>query len=125
MNLSSAAEVTLWVFLSCGVPHESQQIQDTVNWLFSEQMLVCYINILRNTFWPNGKLAPQIKARSNSERQETKERAQQKLLDNIPDALQNLVGQQSARYGIIKIFISLQETYANRHLLYVSSPHHF
>uniref|UniRef100_A0A4W5L072 Sorting nexin 25 n=1 Tax=Hucho hucho TaxID=62062 RepID=A0A4W5L072_9TELE len=47
-------------------------------------MLVCYINIFRDTFWPNGILAPQIKARSNSERRETKERAQQKLLDNIP-----------------------------------------
>uniref|UniRef100_A0A4W5KZ06 Sorting nexin 25 n=1 Tax=Hucho hucho TaxID=62062 RepID=A0A4W5KZ06_9TELE len=79
-------------------------------------MLVCYINIFRDTFWPNGILAPQIKARSNSERRETKERAQQKLLDNIPDALQNLVRQQNARYGIIN---SLQEANANKHLLYV------
>lgn len=38
------------------------------------------------------------------------------------DALQNLVGQQNARYGIIKIFNALQETRANRHLLYVSRP---
>ncbi|XP_041711336.1 sorting nexin-25-like isoform X2 [Coregonus clupeaformis] len=97
----------------------NKQIRDTVNWIFSEQMLVCYINIFRDTFWPNGKLAPHIKARSNSERRETKERAQQKLLDNIPDALQNLVGQQNARYGIIKIFNALQEANANKHLLYV------
>ncbi|CDQ94461.1 unnamed protein product [Oncorhynchus mykiss] len=82
-------------------------------------MIVCYINIFRDTFWPNGKLAPQIKARSDTERRETKERAQQKLLDNIPDALQNLVGQQNARYGIIKIFNALQEANANKHLLYV------
>ncbi|KAL0973934.1 hypothetical protein UPYG_G00213140 [Umbra pygmaea] len=97
----------------------NKQIRDTLNWIFSEQMLVCYINIFRDTFWPNGKLAPQIKARSDSERRETKERAQQKLLDNIPDALQNLVGQQNARYGIIKVFNALQETNANKHLLYV------
>ncbi|CAB1325122.1 unnamed protein product [Coregonus sp. 'balchen'] len=95
------------------------EIRDTVNWIFSEQMIVCYINIFRDTFWPNGKLAPQIKARSDTERRETKERAQQKLLDNIPDALQNLVGQQNARYGIIKIFNALQEANANKHLLYV------
>ncbi|KAL6480323.1 hypothetical protein MHYP_G00113560 [Metynnis hypsauchen] len=97
----------------------NKQIRDTVNWIFSEQMMVYYINIFRDTFWPNGKLAPHNKARSDSERQETKERAQQKLLDNIPVELQNLVGQQNARYGIIKIFNALQEASANKHLLYI------
>ena len=47
-------------------------------------MLVCYINIFRDAFWPNGKLAPHITARTDPERSDTKERAQQKLLDNIP-----------------------------------------
>ncbi|XP_072296149.1 sorting nexin-25 [Eucyclogobius newberryi] len=97
----------------------NKQIRDTVNWIFSEQMLVCYIGVFRDTFWPNGKLAPQVKVRTESERNDTKERAQQKLLDNIPDALTNLVGQQNARYGIIKIFNALQEASANKHLLYV------
>lgn len=82
-------------------------------------MLVCYISVFRDTFWPNGKLAPHVKVRTDTERNETKERAQQKLLDNIPDALANLVGQQNARYGIIKIFNALQEASANKHLLYV------
>ncbi|KAJ8262199.1 hypothetical protein GJAV_G00163640 [Gymnothorax javanicus] len=97
----------------------NKQIRDTVHWIFSEQMLVYYINIFWDTFWPNGKLAPASEARSESERQETKERAQQKLLDNIPDALQNLVGHQNGRYGIIKVFNALQEVKANKHLLYV------
>lgn len=47
-------------------------------------MLVCYISVFRDNFWPNGKLAPHVKVRTDSERSETKERAQQKLLDNIP-----------------------------------------
>lgn len=37
----------------------------------------------------------------------------------LSDALANLVGQQNARYGIIKIFNALQEANANKHLLYV------
>lgn len=97
----------------------NKQIRDTVNWIFCEQMLVCYISVFKNTFWPNGKPAPFVKVRTEAERIETKERAQQKLLDNIPDALANLVGQQNARYGIIKIFNALQEASANKHLLYV------
>uniref|UniRef100_A0AC11BX46 Sorting nexin 25 n=1 Tax=Ovis aries TaxID=9940 RepID=A0AC11BX46_SHEEP len=101
----------------------NKQIRDTVNWIFSEQMLVYYINLFRDAFWPNGKLAPpntiprQEQSRARS--QETKRRAQQKLLENIPDMLQSLVGQQNARYGIIKIFNALQEKRANKHLLYV------
>ncbi|KAM6221996.1 sorting nexin-25 isoform 1-T1 [Rhynchocyon petersi] len=97
----------------------NKQIRDTVNWIFSEQMLVYYINIFRDAFWPNGKLGPPTTLRSYEQRQETKQRAQQKLLENIPDMLQSLVGQQNARHGIIKIFNALQETRANKHLLYV------
>uniref|UniRef100_A0A9L0JRM9 Sorting nexin 25 n=1 Tax=Equus asinus TaxID=9793 RepID=A0A9L0JRM9_EQUAS len=97
----------------------NKQIRDTVNWIFSEQMLVYYISVFRDAFWPNGRLAPPTTIRSKEQSQETKQRAQQKLLENIPDALQSLVGQQNARHGIIKIFNALQETRANKHLIYV------
>ncbi|XP_032269526.1 sorting nexin-25 isoform X2 [Phoca vitulina] len=97
----------------------NKQIRDTVNWIFSEQMLVYYINVFRDAFWPNGRLAPATTVRSQEQSQAAKQRAQQKLLENIPDMLQSLVGQQNARHGIIKIFNALQETRANKHLLYV------
>ncbi|XP_062905460.1 sorting nexin-25 isoform X1 [Mobula hypostoma] len=96
----------------------NKQIRDTINWMVSEQMLVCYINVFRDAFWPNGKLASPTAARTEQQQLETKHKAQQKLLDNIPDALQNLVGQQNARHGIIKVFSALQESSANKHLLY-------
>ncbi|XP_035148419.1 sorting nexin-25 isoform X3 [Callithrix jacchus] len=97
----------------------NKQIRDTVNWIFSEQMLVYYISVFRDAFWPDGKLAPPTTIRSAARSREIKQRAQQKLLENIPDMLQSLVGQQNARHGIIKIFNALQETRANKHLLYV------
>ncbi|OCT99570.1 sorting nexin-25 [Xenopus laevis] len=96
----------------------NKQIRDTVHWIFSEQMLVYYINVFRDAFWPNGKLAPSKTSRTELQCQESKQRAQQKLLENIPDVLQNLVGQQNARHGIIKVFNALQENKANKHLLY-------
>ncbi|XP_059830361.1 sorting nexin-25 isoform X1 [Hypanus sabinus] len=96
----------------------NKQIRDTINWMVSEQMLVCYINVFLDAFWPNGKLASPTAPRTEQQQLETKHKAQQKLLDNIPDALQNLVGQQNARHGIIKVFSALQESSANKHLLY-------
>ncbi|XP_070948847.1 sorting nexin-25 isoform X8 [Macaca nemestrina] len=65
----------------------NKQIRDTVNWIFSEQMLVYYINIFRDAFWPHGKLAPPTTIRSEEQSQETKQRAQQKLLENIPGTI--------------------------------------
>nr|XP_030707743.1 sorting nexin-25-like [Globicephala melas] len=82
-------------------------------------MVVYYIGALRDALWPGGNLAPPNTIPSEEQSQETKRRAQQKLLENIPDMLQSLVGQQNARHGIIKIFNALQETRANKHLLYV------
>uniref|UniRef100_A0A669QFR6 Sorting nexin 25 n=1 Tax=Phasianus colchicus TaxID=9054 RepID=A0A669QFR6_PHACC len=96
-----------------------RQIRDTVHWMFSEAMLVYYIGVFRDAFWPNGKLAPPPTAKSDEQKQETKQRAQQKLLENIPDTLQSLVGQQNARHGVVKVFNALQERKANKHLLYV------
>ncbi|KAJ7423457.1 Sorting nexin-25 [Willisornis vidua] len=97
----------------------NKQIRDTVHWMFSEPMLVYYIGVFRDAFWPNGKLAPPPRTKSDEQKQETKQRAQQKLLENIPDTLQNLVGQQNARHGVVKVFNALQERKANKHLLYV------
>ncbi|KAM9043540.1 sorting nexin-25 isoform 5-T5 [Megaptera novaeangliae] len=97
----------------------NKQIRDAVDWAVSEQMVVCYIGALRDALWPAGNLAPPNTIPSEEQSQETKRRAQQKLLENIPDMLQSLVGQQNARHGIIKIFNALQETRANKHLLYV------
>lgn len=39
----------------------------------------------------------------------------------VADTLQNLVGQQNARHGVVKVFNALQERKANKHLLYVSN----
>lgn len=52
--------------------------------IICEQMLVNYISVFKDAYWPGGRLAPHVKVRTDSERCETKEQAQQKLLDNIP-----------------------------------------
>ncbi|OCT96903.1 hypothetical protein XELAEV_18009120mg [Xenopus laevis] len=53
-------------------------------------MLVYYINVFKDAFWPNGKLAPSKTSRTELQRQETKQRAQQKLLENIPGELRTV-----------------------------------
>ncbi|KAL2098079.1 hypothetical protein ACEWY4_007286 [Coilia grayii] len=97
----------------------NRQIREMVSWIFGEPVIVYYISIFRDTFWPDGARAVLSNERTELERQETRNRAQKKLLESIPDALQNLVGQQNARFGVIRVFNALQEVNANRHLIYV------
>eukprot|EP00074_Homo_sapiens_P074247 XP_011530608.1 sorting nexin-25 isoform X5 [Homo sapiens] len=83
----------------------NKQIRDTVSWIFSEQMLVYYINIFRDAFWPNGKLAPPTTIRSKEQSQETKQRAQQKLLENIPGNI--LYNEKKKDHTLLSHFLSL------------------
>ncbi|XP_078677048.1 sorting nexin-25-like [Branchiostoma floridae x Branchiostoma belcheri] len=97
----------------------NKQVRESVEWLFSEPMLVYYIHLLRDSLWPGGKLAPAAPDRTEEEKLQTKQQVKQKLLDNMPDMLQSLVGQQNARRGVIKVFEGLQDKTINKHLLYV------
>ncbi|XP_063074669.1 sorting nexin-25-like isoform X2 [Engraulis encrasicolus] len=97
----------------------NRQIREMVGWIFGEPVIVYYISIFRDTFWPDGARAVLSNERTELERQETRDHAQKKLLESIPDALQNLVGQQNARFGAVRVFSALQEVNANRHLIYV------
>jgi len=47
--------------------------------------------------------------------------AREQFLNNIPEVLSNLVGQQSARRGAMKVFETLQDPKLNKQLFYVSS----
>ena len=47
--------------------------------------------------------------------------ARTQFLNNVPELLSSLVGQQNARRGAIKVFESLQQAEYNKHLFYVSS----
>ena len=46
--------------------------------------------------------------------------AREQFLNNIPEVLSNLVGQQSARRGAMKVFETLQDPRLNKQLFYVS-----
>lgn len=51
--------------------------------------------------------------------------ARQQFLSNIPEVLSNLVGQQSAQRGAMKVFETLQDPRLNKQLFYVSSTSPF
>lgn len=84
-------------------------------------MLHYYVAQLLKTFWPGGTLAPPAPARYEKERLETAQKAQQMLINNVPEMLTTLVGSTAAKNGAKKVFDALQDKNMNKQLFYVSS----
>ncbi|XP_033743124.1 sorting nexin-25-like [Pecten maximus] len=97
----------------------NRQLRDTVDWIFSEPMIIYYIRMFKDSMWPEGKLAPYTEAKSDEKKFRTRMEAKEKFLTNIPDALKSLLGENNARRGSIKVFEVLQDTRLNKHLFYI------
>ncbi|XP_063224412.1 sorting nexin-25-like [Bacillus rossius redtenbacheri] len=95
----------------------NRQVHETVEWLLSEQMMYFYIKKFIKSWWPNGQLV-HSPPRSQQQKDGTREEARELLLANIPEVLSGLLGQQSARRGATKVFLTLQDQPLNKQLFY-------
>ncbi|XP_071452813.1 sorting nexin-25 [Hetaerina americana] len=110
---------TLITFVQITYGHTiNRQVRETVSWIFSEPMLHYYVQSLIKSWWPNGILVEPSPPRTEKEKVRTRWEAKELFLDNIPEVLSNLVGQQSARRGAIKMFETLQDVRLNKQLFY-------
>ncbi|KAK3099373.1 hypothetical protein FSP39_003500 [Pinctada imbricata] len=101
----------------------NRQLRETVDWVFSESMIIYYITMFKNSVWPQGQLAPSLPLRSDSQKLQTRMEAKEKFLQNMPDAVKNLLGEENGRRGTIKIFEVLQDVRLNKHLFYIILEH--
>ena len=95
-----------------------REVQDTLNWLFSEPMLIFYLDTFKNSLWPDGKPSPPAPTRSDEEKAATKEEVRVKLLRSSPQALQTILGQRNCQIGMRKTFELLQDPKGNKQLFY-------
>ena len=98
----------------------NKQLKDSILHLSSETFIMNQLNKFRNSFWPEGVLAEPNPPVSEDDRKLTYLLAKQYLINNIPDVFTNLIGQQNARKGFLKVFEALQNKKANKQLIYVS-----
>lgn len=84
-------------------------------------MLHYYVAQILKNFWPGGTLATPGPIRTQEQRRETAQMAQQMLINNVPEMLITLVGSTAARNGAKKVFDALQEKNMNKQLFYVST----
>ncbi|XP_067639431.1 sorting nexin-25 isoform X2 [Eurosta solidaginis] len=96
----------------------NRQIRESVACLFEESMLHYYFSAILKSFWPGGVLASSFPARSDDIKEMTHNAAKDLLVDNIPEVLCNLVGAQTAKHGVMKVFEAMQNPTYNKQLFY-------
>ncbi|KAH8040844.1 hypothetical protein HPB51_013014 [Rhipicephalus microplus] len=60
------------------------QLREWVSWVFSEPMQVYMLDLLRESIWPEGQLAPEWLQRSEQEQLAARKQAKLLLLENLP-----------------------------------------
>ncbi|CAB4064123.1 SNX25 [Lepeophtheirus salmonis] len=92
----------------------NRQLRETVIRLTSETMVVSYIRSINKALSKYNASASK-KVNLNSE-EDARAEAKKLLLLNIPEFMHSLVGQQTARNGVIRVFETLQDKTLNKHL---------
>lgn len=98
----------------------NKQLKDSILNLTSESSIKDLLIKFRDSFWPDGALAEPNPVVSEDDKKLTYLLAKQYLINNIPDVFTNLIGQQNAKKGFLKVFEALQNKKANKQLFYVS-----
>ncbi len=95
-----------------------RQLQEFSSWVVSESMLIYYLELFRDSMWPDGKLPAPSPTRSDSDKTFTRDEAKKRFLKSSPQTLQTIVGQRNCQIGFGKIFESLQDPRGNKQLFY-------
>lgn len=96
----------------------NRQLRDYILSFFDEASLHHYASMCIKTFWPTDEVPKSAPERTDDMKEMTAHAAKSLLIDNIPDILCNLVGQQNAKNGSLKIFEVLQNEKYNKQLIY-------
>ncbi|XP_069504602.1 sorting nexin-13 isoform X3 [Ambystoma mexicanum] len=97
----------------------NRKIVDHVEWMTSPEQVADYVKHFRDSFWPNGILAEAVPRRDKSIRMRTRMAGKTKLLEVMPDELKHIIGAETTRKGILRVFEMFQYNQLNRRLVYV------
>ncbi|GMT23397.1 hypothetical protein PFISCL1PPCAC_14694 [Pristionchus fissidentatus] len=97
----------------------NKRIISVVEWLSSEDQVTSYLTALRDSVWPDGKLAPPTPPRPSSFHHRTRLLLRVLTLSAIPEELRMILGSETTQKGIKTVCNALQHRHLNRRLLYV------
>ncbi|XP_039592097.1 sorting nexin-13 isoform X2 [Polypterus senegalus] len=97
----------------------NRKIVEHVDFMTSPEQVADYVKRFRDAFWPNGILAETPPRRDKAIRMRTRVAAKTNLLGIMPDELKHIIGADTTRKGILRVFEMFQHNQLNRRLVYV------
>ncbi|XP_059568471.1 sorting nexin-13 isoform X3 [Myotis daubentonii] len=97
----------------------NRKIVDHVDWMTSPEQVADLVKRFRDAFWPNGILAEAVPCRDKAIRMRTRIAGKTKLLSIMPDELKHIIGAETTRKGILRVFEMFQHNQLNRRMVYV------
>lgn len=95
-----------------------RKVRDNFKVLVQEDAILKYINLLKNTMWPNGQINRNKQPRTSSEKARTRREASLMLATLVPDLAGNVVGRLNAQAASRRIFATLNNSRLNSHLTF-------
>uniref|UniRef100_A0A674IAL6 Sorting nexin-13 n=1 Tax=Terrapene triunguis TaxID=2587831 RepID=A0A674IAL6_9SAUR len=97
----------------------NRKIVDHVDSMTSPEQVADGVKRFRDAFWPNGILAETVPRRDKDIRMRTRVAGKTKLLEIMPDELKHIIGAETTRKGILRVFEMFQHTQLNKRMVYV------
>ncbi|XP_015430920.1 PREDICTED: sorting nexin-13-like isoform X1 [Dufourea novaeangliae] len=97
----------------------NRRIVEYVSLLTSPAKVAGYLKMFKNSFWPNGVKAEKKPPRDAETKNKTRVAAKVALLSCFSDELKHIIGSETTRQGLLRVFELFQRPVLNRRLLYV------
>lgn len=81
-----------------------RKVRENVNSLVSEEAIIKYVNLLKDSMWPKGQLKRDGKPRTPMEKSKTRTEASLMLATLVPDLAASVVGRVNAQAASRRIF---------------------
>ncbi|KAL9101171.1 MAG: hypothetical protein Q9163_003549 [Psora crenata] len=96
-----------------------RKVRESVRTLFAESAVLRYIEMVKDTMWPGGKLRREPIARTDAEKAKTRLEASVMLATFIPDLVGNVVGKANAQAASRRLAATANNGRLNAHLAFV------
>ena len=97
----------------------NRRIVEYVSVLTSPAKVAGYLKMFKNSFWPNGVKAERKPPRDPEMKNRTRVAAKVALLSCLSDELKHIIGSETTRRGLLRVFELFQRPVLNRRLMYV------
>ncbi|TVY33047.1 Structural protein [Lachnellula subtilissima] len=95
-----------------------RKVRDNVKGFISEEAIIKYVNLLKDSMWPKGQLKKDAKPRTATEKSKTRTEASLMLATLVPDLAASVVGRVNAQAASRRIFATFNNPRLNAHLVF-------